>query len=146
MPMQPSRSFEEAGGFRWLTQPADMASFVALREFVIDAAKTAGLSEEQLWKLELVFEEVVVNVIRYAYPAEARDTVSVGYAAHGNRFAVQVRDSGQPFDPIAGADPDTTLGIAERRVGGLGRFLTRQLASHTEYARQDGCNVLTFGI
>jgi serine/threonine-protein kinase RsbW len=146
MPMQPSRSFEESSGFHWLTQPADMASFVALREFVMDAAKAAGLSEEQLWKLELVFEEVVVNVIRYAYPAEAPNTVSVGYAAAENYFAVQVRDSGKPFDPIAGDDPDLTLGIAERRVGGLGRFLTRQLASHAEYARQDGHNVLTFAI
>jgi anti-sigma regulatory factor (Ser/Thr protein kinase) len=146
MPMQPSKSSEEADGFRWLAQPADMASFVALREFVMDAAKAAGLNKEQLWKLELVFEEVVVNVIRYAYPAGTPDTVSVGYAVHENHFAVQVRDSGKPFDPIAGADPDLTLGIAERRIGGLGRFLTRQLASHAEYARQDGHNVLTFGI
>lgn len=144
--MQPSRSSEEPDEFRWLTQPAEMASFVALREFVMEAAKAGGLSEEQLWKLELVFEEVVVNVIRYAYPAEAPDTVSVGYAVNENHFAVQVRDSGKPFDPIAGDDPDLTLGIAERRIGGLGRFLTRQLASHAEYARQDGCNVLTFGI
>jgi len=146
MPMQPSRSFDESDGFHWLTQPADMASFMVLREFIMDAAKAAALSEEQLWKLELVFEEVVVNVIRYAYPAEAPDTVSVGYAAHENHFAVQVRDSGKPFDPLAGADPDLALGIAERRVGGLGRFLTRQLASHAEYARQDGHNVLTFAI
>ena len=145
MPMQPSRSSEESA-FRWLTRPADMASFVALREFVMDGAKTGGLSEEQLWKLELVFEEVVVNVIRYAYPAEAPDTVSVGYAVNENHFAVQVRDSGKPFDPISGADPDLTLGIAERRIGGLGRFLTRQLASHAEYVRLDGHNVLTFAI
>lgn len=123
-----------------------MASFMTLREFIMDAANAAGLSEEQLWKLELVFEEVVVNVIRYAYPADAPDTVSVGYAVNENHFAVQVRDSGKPFDPIAGVDPDLTLGIAERRIGGLGRFLTRQLASHAEYARQDGLNVLTFAI
>jgi serine/threonine-protein kinase RsbW len=145
MPMQPSRSSEESA-FRWLTQPADMASFVALREFIMDAATGADLSKEQLWKLELVFEEVVVNVIRYAYPVEAPDSVSVGYAVNENHFAVQVRDSGKPFDPIAGADPDLTLGIAERRIGGLGRFLTRQLASHAEYSRQDGYNVLTFAI
>src|ERR1700692_864401 len=112
MPTQPSRNFEESSGFHWLTQPAEMASFVVLREFIIDAAKAAGLNEEQLWKLELVFEEVVVNVIRYAYPAEAPATVSVGYAANENHFAVQVRDSGKAFDPIAGDDPDLTLGIA----------------------------------
>ena len=93
-----------------------------------------------------MFEEVVVNVIRYAYPAEVPDTVSVGYAVDENHFAVQVRDRGKAFDPIAGEDPDLTLGIAERRIGGLGRFLTRRLASRAEYARQDGCNVLTFGV
>jgi serine/threonine-protein kinase RsbW len=146
MPMQPFRSSEETGGFRWLTRLADMASFAALREFVMDAATAAGLNEEQLWKLELVFEEVVVNVIRYAYPADSQDTVTVGYAARDNEFTVQVRDSGQPFDPLAGDDPDLTLGIAERRVGGLGRFLARQLVSHAEYARQEAHNVLTFSI
>ena len=146
MPMQPSRSFEETGGFRWLTQPAEMASFATLREFVMDAANAARLNEEQLWKLELVFEEVVVNVIRYAYPAQAPGKVTVGYASQKDHFAVQVRDMGKPFDPLAGDDPDLTLGIAERRVGGLGRFLTRQLVSHAEYAHQDGHNVLTFSI
>jgi len=123
-----------------------MASFAALREFVMDAATAADLNEEQLWKLDLVFEEVVVNVIRYAYPADSPDTVTVGCSARDNHFAVQVRDSGQAFDPLAGEDPDLTLSIAERRVGGLGRFLTRQLVSHAEYARQDGHNVLTFSI
>ena len=145
MPMQPSRSFEESG-FRWFTQPAAMASFIALREFVMDAARLAALNEERLWKLELVFEEVVVNVIRYAYPAESPGDVTVGYAPLENQFAVQVRDSGQAFDPLAGDDPDLTPSIAERRVGGLGRFLTRELSSHAEYARTDGRNVLTFAI
>ena len=41
MPMQPSRSFDQPDGFRWLTQTADMASFVALREFIMGAAKAA---------------------------------------------------------------------------------------------------------
>ena len=144
--MQPSRVFEETGGFRWFTQPATMASFIPLREFIMDAAKAAGLSEEQLWKLELVFEEVVVNVIRYAYPADSPGTVSAGYAAGDNAFVVQVRDSGKAFDPLAGDDPDLTLSILDRPIGGLGRFLTRELASRAEYARTDGHNVLTFSI
>jgi serine/threonine-protein kinase RsbW len=146
MPMQPSRVFEEAGGFRWFTQPAAMASFIPLREFIMDAAKAAGLGEEQLWKLELVFEEVVVNVIRYAYPADSPGTVSAGYAAGDNAFVVQVRDSGKAFDPLAGDHPDLTLSILDRPIGGLGRFLTRELASRAEYARSDGHNVLTFSI
>src|SRR5260370_20729173 len=130
MPMQPSRSFEETSGFLWCTQPAEMANFEALREFIMDAAKSAALDEERLWKLDLVLEEVVVNVIRYAYPAEAPAPVTVGYAAGDNQFTVQVRDAGKPFDPLAGDDPDLTLSISERRVGGLGRFLTRQLVRH----------------
>jgi serine/threonine-protein kinase RsbW len=146
MPMQPSRSFEETGGFRWLTQPATMASFLVLRQFIMDAATAAALSEERLWKLDLVFEEVVVNVIRYAYAADSPGILSTGYAARDNEFLVQVRDTGQAFDPLAGEDPDLTLSITERRVGGLGRFLTRTLASHAEYARDEGQNVLTFSI
>ena len=144
--MQPSRTFEDRDGFRWLTLPAEMASFRALRDFVMDAAQAASLTAEQSWKLELVFEEVVVNVIRYAYPAAAPDAVAVGCAAGDSHFAVQVRDSGHAFDPLAGDDPDLTLGIMERRVGGLGRFLTRRLVKHAEYTRQDGQNVLTFSI
>lgn len=144
--MQPSKVFEEAGGFRWLTQPATMDSFVPLREFIMDAARAAGLNEEQLWKLDLVFEEVVVNVIRYAYPADSPGTLSAGYATRDNTFVVQLRDSGHAFDPLAGDDPDLTLSILDRPVGGLGRFLTRELASRAEYARTDGHNVLTFSI
>jgi serine/threonine-protein kinase RsbW len=139
-------SDSSAQGFTWLEQPAVMGSFEALRTFVTDAGTRAGLSEDALFKLELVLEEVVVNVIQYAYADGAPGDVAVGWKHDGGEFVVQVKDAGVAFDQMAGEDPDVTQKIEERGVGGLGRFLTRQMADRLEYERRDGVNMLTFAV
>ena len=58
------------------------------------------------------------------------DTVSV----HG--------DDGPAFDPLAAQAPDTTLGLDERPVGGLGLMLVRRLMDDVAYERRDGRNHL----
>ncbi len=138
------RKTDDAPAFRWLELPAEMASFSPLRDFVFEAAQAAGLGDEQLWKLDLAFEEVITNVIRHAYPQGLAGSVAVGYRGEPECFAVQVRDSGAEFNPLDGSDPDLTLAIEDRPIGGLGRYLVRNLVSRANYQRENGVNVLTF--
>ena len=52
-------------------------------------------------------------------------------------------DDGAAFDPTSKADPDTTLGLDDRPVGGLGLYLVRQLMTEVRYRRLRGRNRLT---
>ncbi|TVM36611.1 ATP-binding protein [Oceanidesulfovibrio marinus] len=47
--------------------PASLGSLSEIREFVIGEASGAGLTDARKMALELVLEELVVNVISYAY-------------------------------------------------------------------------------
>lgn len=93
--------------------------------------------------LRLALEEVVVNVIDYAYPED--ETGEVLIMADSNRQEVRftIVDSGFPFDPTSVLEPDTTLDAQKRPIGGLGILLSRKLTDSVSYTRRDGKNVLS---
>jgi anti-sigma regulatory factor (Ser/Thr protein kinase) len=67
---------------------------------------------------------------------------TAGQAA-GGRLTVSFLDSGQPYNPLAREDPDTTLALAERPIGGLGVFLIKRLMDEVAYRFEAGQNILT---
>jgi serine/threonine-protein kinase RsbW len=53
-----------------------------------------------------------------------------------------VEDDGPQFDPLSLPPPDVTASLAERKVGGLGVFLVRNIMDNVTYARTAGRNQL----
>ena len=97
------------------------------------------------FKIRLSVEEVVENVVRYAYEdgsgwREAGTDLDEG----GLALTVQIRDAGTPFNPLEdAAEPDLDAPAEERRIGGLGIFLCKKMMDGIEYEYKDGCNILT---
>ena len=52
-------------------------------------------------------------------------------------------DRGVPYDPLAKEDPDVTLSAQERKIGGLGIFMTKKAMDDVSYEYKDGQNILT---
>jgi len=48
-----------------------------------------------------------------------------------------------PYDPLAREDPDTTLSVEERTIGGLGVYMVKKSMDGVFYEHRDGQNVLT---
>jgi serine/threonine-protein kinase RsbW len=133
------------GGLTWLQLPAALSSLDQFTEFVHVGARQADLAESQLVKLDLVLEELLVNVFRYAYPAGEPGEVAVGYTVPApKRLRVDVCDSGRPFNPLENQDPDVTLSLAARQIGGMGVYLVKTIANSVSYKREHGQNVLSF--
>ena len=57
--------------------------------------------------------------------------------------ALVLADTGKEFDPTMAPEADITLSADERKIGGLGIFLIRQIMNEVKYERIDGKNVLT---
>ena len=57
--------------------------------------------------------------------------------------SVTFMDSGEPYDPLAKADPDTTLSAEERQIGGLGIYMVKKSMDEIAYEYKDGQNILT---
>jgi len=126
-----------------LTLPAHVESVRVFHDFVRAGAQAAGLDSMDMDKLELVLEEILVNVARYAYEGEAGE-VAVAYAANGDTLLVEITDWGRSFNPLEAAAPDLTLGLADRPVGGLGLLLVKQMVGSLGYRRKEGQNIVSF--
>ncbi len=133
-------------GAAWLTVPAEVSSLARVTEFVRRGALASGLPESEWGKLDLVLEEIVVNVARYAYPPGEPGTAEVGWSVEApGRLVVQVCDRGIAYNPLEGEPPGFEGELEDRPVGGLGIFLVKNLADSVTYTRSGGCNILTFG-
>lgn len=112
-------------------------------------AKVDRFSEQQEWPADLVFqiklivEELAMNVINHGN-RDGTEPIDIRLATRGHTIVLEISDSGQPFDPIREApEPDVSLALEERPIGGLGLYLVRTLMDETHYRWEDGRNHLT---
>ena len=127
-----------------LRLPATMESLEPFRRFVLESLKQLNPVDEVVFKIELVLEEALTNVVHYAYP-EAVGEIEVGCALEDHkRFCFCVKDWGLPFNPLKRPDPEMSEEISERQVGGLGIYLIRHLVDELQYQWHEGGNLMTF--
>jgi serine/threonine-protein kinase RsbW len=127
-----------------LTLPASVESIAAFREFVRGGAAAAGVRADEFERLDLVLEELLINVARYAYAPE-NGLVEVAYTRESDgKLRVEIADWGRVFNPLEANPPDFSRGLADRPIGGLGVFLVKSMVDSIEYRRQDSRNILAF--
>ncbi len=129
-----------------LTLPARMDSFGPFMDFIRETGENLNLEDSLITRLGLAAEELLVNVIHYAYAgAEEPGEIEMRCGmADAEMFCMIVRDRGTPFNPLQTEPPDTTKNVEERPVGGLGIFMVQELADHLAYSREKEANVLVF--
>jgi sigma-B regulation protein RsbU (phosphoserine phosphatase) len=92
-------------------------------------------------QIEVAAEELFVNIASYAYGGETSEVV-ISAGIRDGRFAMRFEDSGVAFNPLEQPDPDVTVAIEDRAIGGLGIFLTRKWMDEVVYERVADRNVL----
>jgi anti-sigma regulatory factor (Ser/Thr protein kinase) len=101
-----------------------------------------GLSAKTLLELNLILEEVVVNVISYAYRDDRRHEIVVDAVSKDGELTIEVKDDGRPFNPLLIPPPDLERSLEETQIGGLGLHLVHELSSSLEYERREERNCL----
>ena len=93
--------------------------------------------------LDMAVEEAYVNIVHYAY-APGMGPASIRVETEPNRIvAVTLIDMGMPYNPLAKPDPDITLSVKERPIGGLGIYMVKSSMDDVKYRRDGNSNVLT---
>jgi len=102
------------------------------------------LPMELIFKFQLALDELLTNVVSYAFDGEAPDPViTLVLQVTDSGLEALLRDNGRPFNPLRDAPaPDLTLSAEDRRVGGLGIHLTKAFVHTLRYERVDGWNRL----
>ena len=120
----------------WKEYPALMEKYETMCGDIMAQAQAAGLSEADEVKLELGIEEVLVNIIDYAYD----DPGCIWIRARREEafFRLDFADYGRTFDPLA-ADMRHAedVPLESREEGGFGIFLVKKNFDKVQYAYED---------
>lgn len=114
-------------------------------DFINEQLAEAGCPEEARIDIDVAVDELMGNIIRYAYGPEAGPvTVQAETEKDPPAVVITLMDRGKPFNPLAQEMPDTTaLPAGKRPIGGLGLFMVRNLMDEMTYKYRDGQNILT---
>ena len=126
-----------------LILPARVENLEEVQAFLAERVGEDCSPKAQM-QLDLAAEEIFINIANYAYaPGEGDACLRVDVSDEPRCVRLTFRDRGVPYDPLAREDPDVTAMAGERKIGGLGIFLTKQLMDDVLYEYSDGQNVLT---
>jgi anti-sigma regulatory factor (Ser/Thr protein kinase) len=124
---------------------AASASFEAAADEFRAALDACGARGRARYNAELVFEEIVSNVVRHG-DAGAID-VSLACEPDADRIVLTFDDDGPPFDPLEQPLPGRPASIEEAPLGGLGLVLVRRASTSLRYERTgEGKNRLTVAL
>ena len=112
-----------------------------VQSFAVGGLSELSLDEKIKNQLMIVIEEIFVNIASYAYENGGEVEVKVG--AKDNQISISFIDSGMEFDPLAMEDPNINAKAAERRIGGLGIFMVKNMMDDVTYKYVDKKNILT---
>jgi serine/threonine-protein kinase RsbW len=101
------------------------------------------IDEKTLFYLNLIGDELVTNIISYGYEDELKHEIQLHFAITPLQWTLRITDDGQPFNPLARKNPDLSLSVDEREVGGQGIHFVKQIVDEISYERTDDHNIIT---
>ncbi len=97
-----------------------------------------GLEKPVERKVRLACDELLNNVISYAYEGASEHEIRIKMTMAQDRLTITISDDGKPFDPFTQPTPDTGSPLEERAIGGLGVHLVRNVMNKIAYHREEG--------
>ena len=114
-----------------------MDALDAGRLVVEDYLRPHSLDALALNRVEVAFEEVVSNIIRHGFQAQADQVILVTVAAGPKQIELTFEDDGLPFDPLSISLREGRRSLETTEIGGLGLPLIRKLSARVTYGRVD---------
>ena len=121
---------------------ADVNELQRVLNFVEGCVQEIDCSPKALMQINVAVEEIFVNIAHYAYSGKIGEAViEVEIDDEPKTVTITFIDRGVKFDPLAKPDPDVTLSVKDRQIGGLGIFMTKKFIDELSYEYRDGQNV-----
>lgn len=126
-----------------ITVDAVVENLQTVVDFVAEQLEVRECPMKVSMQIELVVEEIFVNIASYAYhPEIGAATFCMEFEENPSAVLMTFIDGGKPYNPLEKTDPDTTLDVDERDIGGLGIFLVKKNVDEITYEYADGKNIL----
>ncbi|NQV35750.1 MAG: ATP-binding protein [Phycisphaeraceae bacterium] len=127
-----------------LKYTAALRHLPTIHQQILAFAEKMGVSHKHKNQIELVLEELLVNIISYAFTdeAEAHEIELIADVSDDRKFVMTLIDDGKPYDPLTAPEPNLDVDIEHREIGGLGVMLVKQLMDDVTYRRENSRNIL----
>ena len=126
-----------------LTIAATVENIESVTDFVNEQLEALDCPMKAQMQIDIAIDEIFSNIAHYAYnPEIGQATVRVEVLEDPLAVTITFIDNGVPYDPLAKADPGTTLSAEERDIGGLGIYMVKKSMDEIVYEYKDGHNIL----
>ena len=126
-----------------LTIAATVENIETVTDFINEQLESLDCPMKAQMQIDIAIDELFGNIAHYAYnPEIGQATVRVEVIEEPLSVVITFIDNGVPYDPLAKADPDTTLSADEREIGGLGIYMVKKSMDDITYEYKDGQNIL----
>lgn len=102
-----------------------------------------NLSGRVVHAINLAIDEVITNIIHYAYSDDDTHIINIQLLMSDNALTLTIEDDGIPFNPLDTTTPDTESSLEDRPIGGLGLHLVKNFMDEYHYTYLDKKNRLT---
>ena len=127
-----------------LTIEAKTSNIESVTDFVNEQLEALDCPMKAQMQIDIAIDELFGNIAHYAYnPEIGQATVRVEVIEDPLAVTITFIDNGVPYDPLAKEDPDTTLSIEDREIGGLGIYMVKKSMDDIAYEYKNGQNILT---
>lgn len=106
-------------------------------------AQNCGLNVSIKRKVNLVFDEILNNIISYAFQDTGEHHIGIVVRYQPDQLVISISDDGIPFNLLQAEEPQTDLPLEERQIGGLGIHLVKNVMDDYEYKRDGNKNIST---
>ncbi len=114
----------------------DLSSLDDIFKFIDEFSVKTGLDESVVFTINLVVEELFTNIVKYT--SENSNEILLQLKKNEDDLIIHLTDFDvDPFDITKTAEVDTKQSLEERRVGGLGIHLVKQMIDKIEYEYKD---------
>jgi serine/threonine-protein kinase RsbW len=120
---------------------SDIAEIPKISARLEAAMHTHGFSADDILDTQLAVEEAITNVILHGYKGTDGE-ISISCSISRNLVEIQVTDAAPQFDPLSIPEPDRDADVKNRKIGGLGVYLIRQVMDEISYRFENGKNIL----
>ena len=122
---------------------ATVENIETVTDFINEQLEALDCPMKAQMQIDIAIDELFGNIAHYAYnPEIGQATVRVEVIEEPLSVVITFIDNGVPYDPLAKADPDTTLSADEREIGGLGIYMVKKSMDDITYEYKDGHNIL----
>ena len=119
-----------------------IGDLVGVRDTVSTLERASNLPAEMVFDINVVLDELLSNIIHYGYSDDALHEIRITLSANDTMVEIGIEDDGKAFDPLAAPEPDLSLPLAERPIGGLGLHFVRRLMDDVQYKRENNHNYM----